>query len=70
MFAFKLYKKQQKKLSIFVFILLAMELKKVQELTQIPEMLAQIETMRFLYPNLSVEKYAVYLSQMVPHNYI
>lgn len=46
-----------------------MELK-IQELTQITEMLAQIETMRFLYPNLSVKIYETYLSQMVPHNYI
>ncbi|PXY39701.1 N-acetyltransferase [Flavobacterium cheongpyeongense] len=46
-----------------------MELK-IQELTQITEMLAQIETMRFLYPNLSVKRYETYLSQMVPHNYI
>jgi len=42
---------------------------KIQELTTIPEMLAQIETIRFLYPNISVEKYEAYLSQMVPHNY-
>ncbi|MCD0464335.1 GNAT family N-acetyltransferase [Flavobacterium sp. ENC] len=42
----------------------------IQELRTIPEMLLQIETMRFLYPNLSVEKYEAYLSEMVPHNYI
>lgn len=42
----------------------------IQELATIPEMLLQIETMRFLYPNLSVEKYEAYLSEMVPHNYI
>lgn len=41
----------------------------IKELTTIPEMLAQIETIRFLYPNISVEKYEAYLSQMVPHNY-
>ncbi|MEZ0129272.1 GNAT family N-acetyltransferase, partial [Flavobacterium sp. LBUM151] len=42
----------------------------IQELTTIKEMLQQIDTMRFLYPNLSIEKYEAYLSQMVPHNYI
>lgn len=41
----------------------------IQEFTTIPEMLAQIETIRFLYPNLSAEKYEKYLSEMVPHNY-
>lgn len=41
----------------------------IKELTTISEMLAQIETIRFLYPNISVEKYEAYLSQMVPHNY-
>ncbi|KFF07390.1 GNAT family N-acetyltransferase [Flavobacterium reichenbachii] len=43
---------------------------KLQELTTIKEMLDQIETMRFLYPNLSIEKYESYLSEMVPNNYI
>jgi GNAT superfamily N-acetyltransferase len=42
---------------------------KLLELTTIPEMLAQIETMQELYPNLSVEKYESYLKEMVPHNY-
>ncbi|MDR7369763.1 GNAT family N-acetyltransferase [Flavobacterium aquidurense] len=42
----------------------------IKELTAIEEMVAQIGTMRFLYPNLSVEKYEAYLSEMVPHNYI
>ena len=41
----------------------------IKELTTIPEMLTQIETMKFLYPNLSIEKYESYLSEMVPHNY-
>lgn len=41
----------------------------IKELTTIPEMLAQIETIKFLYPNLSIEKYESYLSEMVPHNY-
>ena len=43
---------------------------KIQELTTIKEMLDNIETIRFLYPNISVEKYEDYLSKMVPHNYI
>ncbi len=41
----------------------------IKELTTIPEMLAQIETIKFLYPNLSIEKYESYLSEMLPHNY-
>jgi GNAT superfamily N-acetyltransferase len=57
-------------LSIFaIYFLETMELQ-IKEITTIPEMLAQIETIRFLYPNLSVEKYEKYLSDMVPHNYI
>jgi GNAT superfamily N-acetyltransferase len=42
----------------------------IKELTTIEEMLAQIETMRFLYPKISVEQYQGFLSEMVPHNYI
>ncbi len=42
----------------------------IRELTTIDEMLAQIDTMRFLYPNISIEKYESYLLEMVPHNYI
>ena len=42
----------------------------IKELTTIPEMLAEIDTIRFLYPNLSVEKYEKFLSEMIPHNYI
>ena len=42
----------------------------IQELTTIEEMLAQIDTMRFLYPNISIEKYQSFLLEMVPHNYI
>lgn len=41
----------------------------IKELTTISEMLSQIETIRFLYPNLSVEKYESYLLEMIPHNY-
>jgi GNAT superfamily N-acetyltransferase len=56
---------------LFIFVVLflnSIQLKLV-ELTTIPEMLAQIETMKHLYPNLTVEKYESYLREMVPHNY-
>ncbi|MEO8239032.1 MAG: GNAT family N-acetyltransferase [Flavobacterium sp.] len=42
---------------------------KIIELATIEEMVIEIETMRFLYPNISVEKYENYLSEMIPHNY-
>ncbi|WP_427871429.1 GNAT family N-acetyltransferase [Flavobacterium sp. MMS24-S5] len=42
----------------------------IKELTTIEEMVAQINTIRFLYPNISLEKYESFLSEMVPHNYI
>ena len=42
----------------------------IKELTTIDEMAAQINTIRFLYPNISLEKYKSFLSEMLPHNYI
>ena len=42
---------------------------KITELITIKEMLVEIDTIRFLYPNLSAEKYEKYLSEMIPHNY-
>ena len=42
---------------------------KITELTSIEEMLAQIEIIRHLYPNISDEKYKFYLEEMIPHNY-
>ncbi|RYJ39902.1 N-acetyltransferase GCN5 [Flavobacterium anhuiense] len=33
-------------------------------------MVAQIHTIRFLYPNISIEKYETFLAEMLPHNYI
>lgn len=42
----------------------------IRELTTIDEMLEQIDTMRFLYPKISLEKYKSFLADMVPHNYI
>ena len=56
---------------LFIFVLLflnAIQLKLV-ELTTVPEMLAQIETLQHLYPKLTSEKYESYLEEMVPHNY-
>jgi GNAT superfamily N-acetyltransferase len=56
---------------LFIFVVLflnSIQLKLV-ELTTVPEMLAQIETMQHLYPNLTLEKYESYLKEMVPHNY-
>ncbi|MCV2485671.1 GNAT family N-acetyltransferase [Flavobacterium sp. SH_e] len=41
----------------------------IKELSTISEMLAEIETIKFLYPNLSLEKYESYLLEMIPHNY-
>ncbi|WP_281634395.1 GNAT family N-acetyltransferase [Flavobacterium luteolum] len=42
----------------------------IRELTTIEEMVAQINTIRFLYPNISLEKYKAFLCEMLPHNYI
>ena len=42
---------------------------KLTELTTFDEMLAQLEIIRQLYPNISDEKYKSYLEAMVPHNY-
>lgn len=42
---------------------------KTLELTTIPEMLAQINVMKHLYPRLSLEKYESYLQEMILHNY-
>lgn len=41
----------------------------IKELTTKEEMLAQIEVMKHLYPKFTVEKYASYLVEMIPHNY-
>ncbi|GAA4761752.1 MULTISPECIES: GNAT family N-acetyltransferase [Flavobacterium] len=41
----------------------------LKELTTIEEMLTQIETIHFLYPKMTIEKYKEYLSLMLPHNY-
>ncbi|HEU4496822.1 MAG TPA: GNAT family N-acetyltransferase [Flavobacterium sp.] len=41
----------------------------VRELTTAAEMLHEIETIRFLYPNMSFEKYELYLNEMIPNSY-
>lgn len=40
-----------------------------KEITTIQEMLAQIEVMQFLYPNLTLQKYESYLQEMIPRGY-
>ncbi len=42
---------------------------KTIELTTIEEMLAQIEMMQHLYPNISAEKYKEFLQDMITRNY-
>lgn len=42
---------------------------KTKELTTIQEMLAQFETMQFLYPKLTIQKYELYLQEMITRNY-
>ncbi|MES2589379.1 MAG: GNAT family N-acetyltransferase [Bacteroidota bacterium] len=41
----------------------------VKELTTIDEMLKQIDIIRFLYPELSIEKYREMLLKMLPNSY-
>jgi GNAT superfamily N-acetyltransferase len=45
-----------------------MELK-IKELSTMEDMLGQIEMIRHLYPNFTLEKYESYLVEMIPHNY-
>lgn len=42
----------------------------IKELTTIPEILAQLETIQLLYPGMTLKKYEEYISKMIPHNYI
>ncbi|GAA6765913.1 Acetyltransferase (GNAT) family protein [Flavobacterium johnsoniae] len=51
-----------------VYISITMTLQ-TRELTTIDEMLTQIDTIRFLYPKITLEKYKSFLSDMLPHNY-
>ena len=41
----------------------------IQELTTIPQMLAQYDIILHLYPNFTEEKYEANLKEMIPHNY-
>ena len=41
----------------------------IKELTTLPEMLAQLETMQFLYPKMTAEKYESFLTEMIPNHY-
>jgi GNAT superfamily N-acetyltransferase len=40
-----------------------------KELTDLDEMLSQLEIIKHLYQNISKEKYEAYLKEMIPHNY-
>jgi hypothetical protein len=51
---------------ILYFIIKLFQLK-TQVLTTVAEMLKNIEIIRFLYPDFSLEKYESYLKEMVPH---
>lgn len=42
---------------------------KLQVLTTVQEMLSQIETIKFLYPNMTIERYEGFLNDMIPKNY-
>ena len=39
------------------------------QLETVAQMVAQIETIRFLYPNMSVKTYETYLNNMLPNGY-
>ncbi len=41
----------------------------IKELATLTEMLAQLELVKHLYPEISYQKYQLYLEQMIPHNY-
>ena len=41
----------------------------IKELTSLEEMLAQMETIKFLYPNITLEKYKSFLEEMIPKSY-
>lgn len=42
---------------------------KIQELTTVSEMLSQIETIKFLYPNMTIQRYESFLTDMIPKDY-
>lgn len=41
----------------------------LKELTTLEEMSKQLDTIQYLYPNMTAEKYISYLKQMISHNY-
>ena len=41
----------------------------IKELTSMPEMLNQFETIQLLYPKMSIEKYQSFLEDMIPKSY-
>jgi ribosomal protein S18 acetylase RimI-like enzyme len=41
----------------------------IRQLETVSEMVAQIETIRFLYPDMMIETYETYLSNMLPNGY-
>lgn len=41
----------------------------ILQLETVSEMVAQIETIHFLYPNMAVETYESYLNNMLPNGY-
>lgn len=42
---------------------------KLKVLTTVDEILSQIEMIKFLYPNMTKERYESFLSDMIPKNY-
>jgi len=42
---------------------------KIIQLEKIEEMLAQHQTIQFLYPNMTIEKYQLFLEDMIPKSY-
>ena len=42
---------------------------KIKELTSLQEMLSQIEIIKFLYPNMTIERYQGFLEDMIPKSY-
>ena len=41
----------------------------IKELHTVEEMLDQLETMKYLYPNMTLERYASFLTEMITRNY-
>ncbi|WP_262916175.1 GNAT family N-acetyltransferase [Flavobacterium algicola] len=41
----------------------------IKELATVAEMVAELEMLKHLYPAFTIDKYELYLKEMVPHNY-